>query len=216
VEQARSLAGDMLEASPDDLRLSGGVFAVAGSPDQELALMDIAVEAELRGISLTSTDWETPSYPTYPYGAHVAVVEVDVETGNVSLQRYVAVDDCGRILNEMIVKGQMHGSIAQGIGQALFEELVYDELGQPLTTSLAGYDLPRAADVPSILTASFVTPTPTNPLGVKGVGEAGCLGAPPAIVNAVIDALAPLGVTHVNVPLRPSVVWQAIREAERN
>jgi carbon-monoxide dehydrogenase large subunit len=144
----------------------------------------------------------------------LAVVEVDTETGDVKLLRYVAMDDCGNVINPMIVDGQLHGGIAQGVGQALFEEAIYDADGNCLTTSLIDYPLPTAADLPSFELDRTVTPTDVNPMGVKGVGEAGTIGAAQTIVNAVIDALAPLGVKHIDMPLRPRRVWKAIQEAK--
>jgi carbon-monoxide dehydrogenase large subunit len=141
----------------------------------------------------------------------VAVVEVELETGEVRLLRIVAVDDCGNVINPMIVEGQLHGSLMQGIGQALYEGIQYDDQGQLLTATLMDYSLPRAGDAPPITSERLVHPAPSNPLGAKGTGEAGCIGAPPAIVNAVLDALAPYGVTHLDMPLRPATVWQALR-----
>ena len=148
----------------------------------------------------------------FPFGMHLAVVEIDRETGRVRLVRYLAVDDCGRVLNPMMVDGQRHGGIAQGVGQALFEEVLYDETGQPTTSTLGDYALPRAADFPFFELDRTVTPTPRNPLGAKGIGEAGTIGSTPAIVNAVVDALAHLGVSHVDMPMRPEKVWRVLRD----
>jgi carbon-monoxide dehydrogenase large subunit len=142
---------------------------------------------------------------------HLAVVEVDRETGKVRLVRYLAVDDCGRVLNPMMVDGQRHGGIAQGVGQALFEEVLYDEMGQPTTSTLGDYALPRAADFPEFELDRTVTPTPRNPLGAKGIGEAGTIGSTPAVVNAVVDALSHLGVTHVDMPTTPEKVWRVLQ-----
>jgi carbon-monoxide dehydrogenase large subunit len=153
---------------------------------------------------------------TYPFGVHVAVVEVDTETGKVKLVRHVAVDDCGPRVNPMLVEGQIHGGIAQGAAQALFESFVYDELGNPLTSSLATYAMPGAAEFPSFTTVPLATPTDRNPLGAKGVGEGGTIGAGPAVQNAVIDALAHLGVRHIDMPMSPDRVWRAIRDAPRD
>src|SRR5262252_6385876 len=150
---------------------------------------------------------------TYPFGVHVAVVEVDTETGKVKLIRHVAVDDCGRRINPLLVDGQIHGGIAQGAGQALYESFVYDELGNPLTASLATYSMPSAADFPAFVTVPLVTPTDRNPLGAKGVGEGGTIGAGPAVQNAVIDALSHLGVRHIDMPVSPERVWRAITDA---
>ncbi len=150
----------------------------------------------------------------YASGTHIAVVEVDSETGEICILKYVAVDDCGRVLNQYLAEAQIHGGLAQGIGQALFEEVVYDRDGQLLTGTLMDYALPLASGVPDFVTALVETPSPVNPLGAKGVGEAGCIGAPPAIVNAVLDALAPMGIENIDMPLKPDKVWAAIREAK--
>jgi carbon-monoxide dehydrogenase large subunit len=156
----------------------------------------------------------SPQNHTYPNGCHCCEVEVDPETGAVELLRYTVVHDFGRVLNPMMLAGQVHGGVVQGIGQALFEETVYDaESGQLLSGSLMDYCLPRAADLPAIDFHSIATPCPSNPAGFKGCGEAGAAGAPPALVNAVIDALAPLGVRHIDMPLSPQRVWQAIQHA---
>jgi carbon-monoxide dehydrogenase large subunit len=154
-----------------------------------------------------------PSNATWPFGAHLAVVEVDPETGNVDLLRYITVDDCGNVISPMIVAGQVHGGLAQGIGQALFEEARYDEAGNLLTGTLIDYPIPTAADLPSFELGHTTTPTDVNPMGVKGIGEAGTIGSAQTVVNAVVDALAPLGVRHIDMPLRPRNVWQAIQEA---
>jgi len=147
---------------------------------------------------------------TYPFGAHIAVVEVDTETGGVTLLRHVAVDDAGRILNPMLVAGQQHGGIAQGAAQALFEGVQYDEFGNPVTSNLADYAIPAASEFPSFEVHNTETPTFRNPLGAKGIGESGTIGSTPAVHNAVIDALAPFGVRHLDMPLTPQKVWRAI------
>jgi carbon-monoxide dehydrogenase large subunit len=162
---------------------------------------------------LEATHFYEPSNFTFPFGTHVAVVEIDPETGNVKLRQYFAVDDCGNLINPLLVEGQVQGGIVQAIGQAFFEEAVYDEQGQLLSGELMDYAIPRAADLPWLETFSTVTPTPVNPMGVKGVGEAGTIGAMPALVNAVVDALSPLGVRHIDMPLKREKVWKAIREA---
>jgi len=149
---------------------------------------------------------------TYPFGTHVAVVEVDPETGVVKVIRHVAVDDCGRILNPMLVDGQVHGGLAQGIAQALFEEVRFDEAGNPLTANLTAYEFPGPPDLPSFTVAHTETPTPLNPLGAKGIGESATLGSTPAVQNAVLDALRPFGVTEIELPMTPERVWRAIRE----
>ena len=213
--RATELAADMLEAAPGDVVLASGVFSVAGSPGTELTYAEIAVEAARRGEPLTEDEWFAPGAQTFPYGAHAAVVEVDLETGFVQIREIVAVDDCGNIINPMIVEGQIHGSLMQGVGQALYEGIEYSEDGQLLTSTFMDYQLPRAGDQPRFTTGRVITPAPSNPLGVKGTGEAGCIGAPPAIVNAVLDALAPYGVHHVDMPLKPATVWEAIQAANR-
>ncbi|MDH3499970.1 MAG: molybdopterin-dependent oxidoreductase, partial [Acidimicrobiia bacterium] len=147
---------------------------------------------------------------TYPFGAHVAVVEIDTETGEVHLVEHTGVDDCGNVINPMLVKGQQHGGIAQGVGQALYEHARFDDLGNPMTANLVTYFVPAGPDLPSFRTMSHVTPTPHNPLGAKGVGEAGTLGSTPAIHSAVMDALRPFGVRHVDLPLRPERLWRAM------
>ena len=150
---------------------------------------------------------------TFPFGAHVAVVEVDTETGRAELTKMVAVDDAGTALNPMMMAGQIHGGVAQGVAQALFEEMIYDEDGNPMNANLATYAMPSAADLPSFSTAITQTPTDRNPLGVKGIGESGTIGATPAVQNAVVDAVSHLGVTHIDMPLTPERVWQAIQDA---
>ena len=155
----------------------------------------------------------TQTGPTYPFGAHVAVVEVDIETGQVRFVKHVAVDDCGRILNPLLVRGQQHGGIAQGAAQALWEQFVYDEHGNPLTSTLAEYAMPSAAEFPSFDTLNTETPTPLNPLGAKGIGESGTIGSMPAVQNAVIDAVSHLGVRHIEMPCSPEKVWRAIQTA---
>ena len=150
---------------------------------------------------------------TYPFGCHVAVAEVDVETGAARLVRHIAVDDCGTVLNQMLVDGQVHGGVAQGVAQALYEEFVYDAHGNPLTATLVDYGIPGIGEIPSIETVAMETPTSLNPLGAKGIGESGTIGATPAVQNAVVDALSHLGVRHVDMPLTAERVWQAIQEA---
>jgi carbon-monoxide dehydrogenase large subunit len=150
---------------------------------------------------------------TYPFGAHIAVVEVDTETGRVELLRHVAVDDCGRVLNPLLVAGQQHGGIAQGVAQALYEGVLYDDDGNPQTANLMDYAMPSAAELPSFETSNTETPTPLNPLGAKGIGEAGTIGSTPAAQNAVVDALSIFGIRHLDMPLTSERVWQAIRGA---
>jgi carbon-monoxide dehydrogenase large subunit len=151
---------------------------------------------------------------TFPFGTHVAVVEVDTETGRVELVRHIAVDDCGRILNPLLVAGQQHGGIAQGAAQALFEHVQYDTDGNPVTANLMDYAMPSAAELPSFEVSNTETPTPLNPLGAKGIGESGTIGSTPAVQNAVVDALTPFGVRHVDMPCSAERVWQALRDAK--
>jgi len=158
--------------------------------------------------------WEPPNF-TFPFGAHIVVSEVDRETGAIDIKRYVAIDDCGKILNPLIVDGQVHGGVAQGLGQALWEEAVYDETGQLVTGELSEYALPRAMFMPHIESGHTETPSPVNPLGVKGVGEAGTIGCSPAVVNSVVDALSPLGVRHIDMPLTPQKIWKLIQQGGR-
>lgn len=214
-ERGRRLAAELLEASLDDvvLDLEGGSFHVAGAPQSSLAWDELAARLDRDGrIGELSAESEFKAEsPTFPFGAHVAVVEVDTETGAVELVRHVAVDDAGRIVNPAIAEGQVHGGVAAGIAQALFEEVLYDAAGNPLTASLASYALPSAAELPSFELAGMETPTPVNALGAKGIGESGTIGATPAVQNAVVDALAPYGVRHVDMPANGERVWRALR-----
>ena len=203
----------MLEADPADLVVVTGGVAVAGVPGAMVTWDRLAQAALQQGQPLEADAKFGSSDATYPFGAHVAVVEVDSETGWVRLVRHLSFDDCGRVINPMLVKGQQHGGVSQGVGQALFEDARFDDEGNPLTANLVGYTIPTAVDLPMIDTGGTVTPSPLNPLGAKGVGEAGTLGSTPAIQSAVMDALAPLGVRHIDLPLTPWRVWDAIRQA---
>jgi aerobic carbon-monoxide dehydrogenase large subunit len=210
-ERGRAAAAGHLEVAPEDVVLGDdGRFHVRGAPDTAASWAELARGAG--GELDLEVDFEMQD-STYPFGTHVAVVEVDLETGETRLVRHVSVDDCGVVLNPMLVEGQVHGGIAQGAAQALFEEVVYDETGTLLTSSLATYAFPSAAELPSFETANTETPTPRNPLGAKGVGEAGTIGAIPAVQNAVVDALAHLGVRHVDMPASPERVAGAIAHA---
>jgi carbon-monoxide dehydrogenase large subunit len=209
-QTATELVADLLEASSADVVLADGSFSIVGVPGTAMSWAEVAETAHERGVELAAEEWFVPGAQTFPYGVHAAVVEVDLDTGEVSLQRLVAVDDCGNVLNPMIVEGQLHGSLLQGVGQALYEGVQYSEQGQLLTSTLIDYAVPRATDAPPVISGRLVHPAPSNPLGVKGTGEAGCIGAPPAIVNAVLDALAPYGVTDLQMPLRPATVWAAL------
>ena len=220
VEKSKRIAAHMLEAAPEDIELTNGRFHVRGSPDRSKGLPDISLAAYLAhsmpaGMEpgLEATSFFDPPNFTYPFGTHIAVVEVDADTGTVSLLRYIAVDDVGNVINPMIVDGQVHGGIAQGVAQALWEGAEYDESGQLITGSLMSYGLPKAHQLPFFELDRTVTPSPVNPLGIKGVGEAGTIASPPAVVNAVMDALKPFGVRHIDMPLTAPKVWQAIQSA---
>ncbi len=220
IEKALKIAAHQMEVAEEDLEYVGASFRVKGSPDQQLPLAAIAFEAFTAhnlpdGVEPNleaSISWDPPNF-TFPNGTHIAVVEVDEETGRVQLERYIAVDDCGNQINPMIVEGQVHGGITQGVAQALYEEALYDASGQLLNASLADYLVPSAAELPSFELGSTVTPSPTNPLGVKGVGEAGTIGSAPAVINAVVDALADLGVTDCPMPATPERVYSLIQQA---
>jgi carbon-monoxide dehydrogenase large subunit len=221
--KARRLAAHLLAASESDVGRFDGCIGVSGTPGLSLSWGELAAAAAdpaalppgMEPGLRAQADFEMED-STYPFGAHVAVVEVDTETGKAKLIRHVAVDDCGRRINPMLVEGQIHGGIAQGAAQALFESFVYDEMGNPQTSSLATYAIPSAAELPAFVTVSLATPTDRNPLGAKGVGEGGTIGAGPAVQNAVIDALAHLGVRHIDMPMSPDRVWQAIRDAAQD
>ena len=219
-EKGKRIAAHLLEASPADIDFDQGKFFVRGSPDRGKAFGEIALAAYLAHSmpadtepGLDSTSFYDPSNFTYPFGTHIAVTEVDVETGATTLRRYIAVDDVGNVINPMIVDGQLHGGIAQGVAQALWEGAVYDDDGQLITGSLMEYAIPRADQLPSFETDRTVTPSPVNPLGIKGAGEAGAIASPVAVANSVMDALTPFGITHIDMPLTPARVWQAVQDA---
>jgi carbon-monoxide dehydrogenase large subunit len=220
-EKARRYAAHMLEAAPDDIEIDGPNYRVKGSPDKVKTIQEIAFALDLafdapEGMEpyLDETAYHDTPNCTWPFGTHVAIVEVDEETGKVDLVRYVAVDDVGNKINPMIVDGQLHGGIAQGVGQALWEGAVYAPNGQLLTGSMLDYPLPRASWFPPIELHETVTPSPVNPLGVKGVGEAGAIASTAAVANAVVDALAPLGIRHLDMPHTPAALWKAIQTAK--
>jgi len=220
--KARRLAAHLLEASESDVRGFDGRIGITGDPESSLSWAELAAAAADSAslppgmeTGLRAQDDFEMEDSTYPSGVHVAVVEVDTETGKVKLARHIAVDDCGRRVNPLLVEGQIHGGIAQGAAQALYESIVYDELGNPLTASLASYGMPAAPDLPAFVTVPLATPTDRNPLGAKGVGEGGTIGAGPAVHNAVIDALSHLGVRHIDMPMSPDRVWMAIGDALR-
>jgi carbon-monoxide dehydrogenase large subunit len=209
----KEVAAELLEAAPDDVVIdtATGGFHVAGVPSVSVSWERIAEERESDPLKC-ETDF-TGKGPTFPFGAYVAVVEVDAETGFVRLVRMVTLDDAGTILNPLLALGQVHGGLAQGIAQGLFEEFVYDEQGNPLTASFLDYALPSAAELPSFECFLTETPSPNVPLGFKGIAESGTIGAPPAIQNAVVDALAHLGVRHLDMPATPERVWRAVHES---
>ncbi len=221
--KAAVLAAHLLEANPEDIVFADGGAHVAGSPGYQTRVewADIASLAYMPHIApegfepaLEAHVIFSPGNATWPFGSHLAMVEVDRDTGDVEILRYLAMDDCGNVVNPMIVDGQLHGGLAQGIGQAMLEEAIYDDAGNLLSGSLVDYPIPTASDLPSFELSRTVTPTDVNPMGVKGIGEAGTIGAAQTVVNAVVDALSPLGVKHVDMPLRPRKVWQAIQDAQ--
>jgi len=220
VEKAKAIVAHNLEASPEDIELQDGKFAVRGSPDKGMTLAEVAGAAYLNQVpdgmepGLEDTSFYDPENFVFPFGAHACVVDVDPETGKVDVVRYVAVDDCGNPINPLLIDGQVHGGIVHAIGQALYERVHYDQDGQLVTGTFVDYALPTAAELPSFETDRTVTPSPVNSLGSKGVGEAGTIAASAAVTNAVIDALRPLGVSYINMPLTPMRVWEAIAEAQ--
>jgi aerobic carbon-monoxide dehydrogenase large subunit len=223
------VAARRLEAAKADLILEEGRVKVRGVPTASLELGEIArlveenpalIEHEgpnpVNGAVVEGlAAWRdfSPVGATFPSGAHLALVEVDTDTGNIEILNYIAVDDCGRILNHYLVEAQVHGALAQGISQALYEEIVYDQSGQLISGTLMDYTMPRAEQIPAFITGVMETPSPVNPMGAKGVGEGGCTGGPPAIVNAVLDALSPLGIKAIDMPLRPEKIWQMVQAA---
>ncbi|OFV86161.1 MAG: carbon monoxide dehydrogenase [Acidobacteria bacterium RIFCSPHIGHO2_12_FULL_67_30] len=216
------MAGHLLKVDPKRIEIGEGKLFVKGSPKKSKTFLEVVQAAYMAKTlpagfepGLEATTFFEPSNFTFPFGAHVCVVEVDAETGDVHIRRYVAVDDCGNVINPLLVDGQVHGGIVQSIGQALFEEAVYDENGQLVTGELMDYAIPRAADVPRLETARTVTPSPVNPMGVKGVGEAGTIAATPAVVNAVVDALRPLGVRDIPMPLKRERIWEILQAGKR-
>ncbi|MGZ6643896.1 MAG: xanthine dehydrogenase family protein molybdopterin-binding subunit [Solirubrobacteraceae bacterium] len=220
-DKARAIVAHQLEADPADIELRDGKFIVRGSPEKGMQLADVAGAAYVPenlpdGMEpgLDETSFYDPENFVFPFGAHACVVDVDAETGKVDIVRYVAVDDCGPAINPLLIDGQVHGGITHGLGQALFERIHYDEDGQLVTGSFVDYALPTAAELPSYETDRTETPSPVNTLGVKGVGEAGTIAASATVTNAVIDALRPLGVSFIDMPLTPMRVWTAIQEAK--
>ena len=222
LDQSRRLAASLLEADAADIVVAPGGLAVAGVPARALSWAELAAAAETQdaetggsgsGGLAAEVDFDQGE-ATYPFGAHVSVVEIDADTGDTRLLRHIAVDDCGRILNPMLVQGQVHGGVATGVSQALYEQALYDGDGNPRNTNFADYAIPAASELPRFETHHTETPSPLNPLGAKGIGESGTIGSTPAVQSAVLDALAPLGVTHLDMPYAPQRVWRAIAAAE--
>jgi carbon-monoxide dehydrogenase large subunit len=222
IEKARKIAAHLLECAEADLDYERGTFTIKGI-DKGMTVADIALAVFAahdlpEGVepSLDSDATYDPQNFSFPHGTHLCATEVDTETGWVSIRSYVCVDDVGHVVNPLIVDGQVHGGLAQGIAQALFEEAVYDESGTLITGTLADYLMPGAADLPHFTTDRTETPSTTNPLGVKGVGEAGTIASTPAVVNAIIDAVRHLGVTDIEMPCSPQRVWRAVQSARDN
>ena len=222
LDKARRLAAGLLEADADDIVTAPGGLAVAGVPARALSWAELAAAAERddrpEGIEpgglASETDFDQGE-ASFPFGAHVSVVEIDSDTGDTRVLRHVSVDDCGRILNPLLVTGQVHGGVATGISQALYEHTAYDEDGNPRNTNFADYAIPAASELPRFETAHTETPSPRNPLGAKGIGESGTIGSTPAVQSAVLDALSPLGIEHLDMPFTPQRVWRAVAAAER-
>jgi aerobic carbon-monoxide dehydrogenase large subunit len=219
VEKAKQIAAHMLEVAVDDVRFDDGTFNVEGAPSRKVSIQDVTLQAYLAwnlppGVepALEGTAFYDPVNFVYPFGTHICVVEVDVATGEIDVQKYVAVDDCGRVINPMVAEGQVHGGIVQGIGQALWEGAVYDEQGQLVTGTFMDYAMPKARFFKHFETAFTETPAPQNPLGVEGIGETGTIASTPTVVNAVMDALRPFGVTDIAMPLTPERVWKAVQQ----
>ncbi|CAA9455732.1 MAG: Aerobic carbon monoxide dehydrogenase (quinone), large chain [uncultured Rubrobacteraceae bacterium] len=221
MDKAKKIAAHMMEASEEDIEFSGGKFSVAGSPDQSTTIQQVAGAAFMAGSLPEGMEpglnenyvYDPPNF-TFPFGAHICVTEVDTETGKVRIRDYFAVDDCGPVINPIIVDGQLHGGLAQGIAQALYEGARFDEDGTLTTSSMVDYMIPGAPELPNFTLDRTVTPSPSNPLGVKGVGEAGTIGAPQAVINSICDALAPMGVHNIDMPALPMRVWQTIQDAK--
>jgi carbon-monoxide dehydrogenase large subunit len=219
IEKARRIAAHLVEAAAEDMVQTEDGFAVAGVPDRKITWRQLAATAYGRSVpgiepGLQETVFFDPGREAWSFGAHVALVRIERDTGQPRLEKLVLDDDCGAVINPMLVEGQVHGGVAQGLGEAFHEQMLYGDNGQPLTGSLMDYAVPRASDMPPLLLGETVTPNPFHPLGVKGVGEAGCNGAPPAVANAVMDALAPLGIDHIDMPYTAPKLWEAIQAAQ--
>jgi carbon-monoxide dehydrogenase large subunit len=219
IEKAKTLAAALLKSTREEIEFKDGKFFAKGEVQNALGWGQLASEAYIAknlppGLEpgLEASSFFEPSNCTFPFGTHIVAVEVDRDTGQVNILKYVAVDDCGKQVNPLLVEGQVQGGITQSLGTALMERTVYDENGQLLTGEFMDYAIPRAPDIPEYILGSTETPSPSNPLGVKGVGEAGTIGATPAIANAVVDALSPLGIRHLDLPFTPERVWRAIKE----
>ncbi len=223
IDKSLKLGAHMLDVRPDDVEYVDGEIRVKDDPEKKVTFGEVAFAAadfSWQGPGSAPTDIEPgleatsrfePANATFPFGTHICVVEIDPETGEIDLQRFLAVDDCGNVINPLIVDGQVHGGIAQGLAQTMFEEVVYDENGQLVSGSLMDYAMPKAHQLPTFETDRTVTPTPVNPLGAKGCGEAGTIGSTPSVANAIIDALAPFGVTHMEMPFKPEKIWKAMQ-----
>lgn len=219
-EKADQIAAHLLEVSADDIELQDAKYQVKGAPDRAVTLADIAGAAYGGGLpsdieaGLHTTQYFSPDDETFPFGTHIAVVEIEPDSGDVKLTDYFSIDDCGNVVSPHLLAGQIHGGLAQGIAQALWEEAVYDESGQLVTATLMDYAMPKAEFFPQFTLAQTVTPSPLNPLGAKGIGEAATIGSTPAVANAVVDALLPLGITHLDIPATAPKVWAAIMQAK--
>jgi carbon-monoxide dehydrogenase large subunit len=218
-DKLSKIAAHILEVTPEKVAFGDRRIYLKADPKKFVSFNDLVGAAYVAktlppGVEpgLEATTFFEPTNFTFPFGTHICVVEIDRDTGDVKLKKYVAVDDCGNVINPLLVDGQVHGGIVQAIGQVLFEEAVYDAEGQLITGELTDYALPHAADIPRMETSRTVTPTPVNPMGVKGVGEAGTIGATPCVVNAVVDALAPLGITHVDLPIKRERIWSLLQK----
>jgi len=208
VQKARALAAERLEVAVADVEFGAGEFRIVGT-DRRIGWEELA----RTGLPLDGAGAFAPPAPTFPNGCHICEVEIDPETGRVQLLGYVSVEDIGRVMHPVLVEGQIHGGVVQGIGQSLLEEIRYDDSGQLVTGSFMDYAMPRAADIPPIVSVNLEVPTALNPLGVKGVGEAGTVGAMAATTNAICHALQPAGVRHLDMPATPLRVWQALHDA---
>jgi carbon-monoxide dehydrogenase large subunit len=216
-EKARKIAAHLLEASEDDLEWEPGKFSVKGSPDRFKTIQEIAFAAYTNHpagmeAGLEAVDYYDPPNLTFPFGSYICVVDIDKGTGEVHIRRFVAVDDCGNIINPMIVDGQIHGGLTMGLAPALYEAITYDENGNNLAGTFMDYLLPTAVETPAWELEKTVTPSPHHPIGAKGVGESATVGAPPAIANAVVDALWHLGVRNIDIPITPPKVWAILNE----